>query len=127
VWPASLRVLPLAPLRAELVRVCKSAPEWDQRLSTIQIVDSNEHGMQIRALISAADASNRWDLCCRVREALIDFVQREYPQCLPRVRAEFDGTEGHPASTQPAPRPGQAGPDGPAANKPPAGPQAPAT
>lgn len=101
--------LPLAPLRDELMRVCKSAPEWDQRVSMIQVVDSNEHGMQIRALISAADASRRWDLSCRVREALIDFVQREYPECLPRVRAEVGRAERHPESAQPAPPPLRAG------------------
>ena len=101
--------LPLAPLREELMRVCKSAPEWDQRVSMIQVVDSNEHGMQIRALISAADASRRWDLSCRVREALIDFVQREYPECLPRVRAEVGRAERHPAAPQPASPPLRAG------------------
>ena len=101
--------LPLAPLREELMRVCKSAPEWDQRVSMIQVVDSNEHGMQIRALISAADASRRWDLSCRVREALIDFVQREYPECLPRVRAEVGRAERQPESAQPAPPPLRAG------------------
>ena len=118
--------LPLAPLRAELIRVCKAAPEWDQRVSMIQVVDSNEHGMQIRALISAADASRRWDLSCRVREALIDFVQREYPECLPRVRAEVGRAERHPESTQPAPPPTRAGLGDSTAIKQPAGPEAPA-
>jgi hypothetical protein len=101
--------LPLAPMREELLRVCHSAPEWDQRVSMIQVVDSNEHGMQIRLLISAGDASRRWDLCCRVREAMIDFVQREYPQYLPRVRAENNHGERHAASTEPAPPPIHAG------------------
>ena len=118
--------LPLAPLRAELIRVCKAAPEWDQRVSMIQVVDSNEHGMQIRALISAADASRRWDLSCRVREALIDFVQREYPECLPRVRAEVDRAERHPESTQPAPPPLRAGKGDSTAIKEPHGPSGPA-
>ena len=118
--------LPLAPLRAELIRVCKAAPEWDQRVSMIQVVDSNEHGMQIRALISAADASRRWDLSCRVREALIDFVQREYPECLPRVRAEVGRAERHPESTQPAPPPLRAGKGDSTAIKEPQGPNGPA-
>ncbi|HUW98468.1 MAG TPA: mechanosensitive ion channel family protein [Acidiferrobacter sp.] len=94
--------LPLAPLREELLRICQSAPEWDKRVSLIQVTDSNEHGMQIRALVSAGDASRRWDLCCRVREAMIDFVQREYPQYLPRVRAEIGESEGHAVPPKPA-------------------------
>ena len=33
--------------------------------------------MQLRALVSSADASKNWDLRCRVREGLFDFMQRE--------------------------------------------------
>jgi small-conductance mechanosensitive channel len=117
--------LPLAPMREELLRVCQSAPEWDQRVSMIQVVDSNEHAMQIRVLISAGDASRRWDLCCRVREAMIDFVQREYPQYLPRVRAEINHGERHAASTEPAPPPPQAGLGDSTAIKQPSSPEAP--
>lgn len=117
--------LPLAPLREELLRVCKSAPEWDQRVSIIQVVDSNEHSMQIRVLISAGDASRRWDLCCRVREAMIDFVQREYPQYLPRVRAEINHGERHAALPEPAPPPPHAGLGDSTAIKQPSSPEAP--
>lgn len=31
-----------------------------------------------------------FDLRCRIREGLIDFMQREYPQFLPRLRIESD-------------------------------------
>jgi small-conductance mechanosensitive channel len=82
--------LPLAPLRAELERVCASAPEWDGRLARLQIVDTSERSMQVRCLVSAADSSKAWDLRCRVREALIDFLQREHPDALPRMRAEIE-------------------------------------
>jgi hypothetical protein len=46
--------------------------------------------MQVRALVSAADASRNWDLRCRVREGLIYFLQRQQPDGLPRVRAEIE-------------------------------------
>jgi hypothetical protein len=41
----------------------------------------------IRVLASAADAPTAWDLRCVLRERLIYFMQTDYPQCLPRVRA----------------------------------------
>lgn len=85
--------LPLAPLRAELERVCQDAPEWDGRIAIIQVTETNERAMQLRALVSAGDASKAWDLRCRVREALIDFVQREHPEALPRIRPEFETAE----------------------------------
>lgn len=81
--------VPLAPLRAELERICKGAPEWDGRLASLQVVDASERAMQIRALVSAADASRQWDLRCRVREGLIAYLQRHYPEALPRVRADL--------------------------------------
>uniref|UniRef100_A0A0S6YX57 Mechanosensitive ion channel protein MscS n=2 Tax=Mizugakiibacter sediminis TaxID=1475481 RepID=A0A0S6YX57_9GAMM len=83
--------LPLAPLRAELERVCHAAPEWDGRVSLLQVTDADARAMQVRALVSATDSGRAWDLRCRVREALIDFLQREYPQHLPRLR--IDGAE----------------------------------
>lgn len=86
--------LPLAPLRTELERICKSAPEWDGRVALLQVTDTSERAIQIRALVSAEDASKAWDLRCRVREALIDFVQREHSAALPRIRAEVETSEG---------------------------------
>lgn len=101
--------VPLAPLRAELERVCRQSPEWDGRVALIQVVDSNDRAIQVRALVSAADAPSAWDLRCRVREALIDYLQREHPDALPRLRAEMDDVNAHPPSTVPAPPPLRAG------------------
>lgn len=80
--------MPLKPLREEAERICKQAPEWDGRRCTTQVVDANDRAMQVRVLVSGSDASLTWDLRCRVREGLIDFIQREYPAYLPRVRAD---------------------------------------
>ena len=118
--------VPLAPLRAEFERVCNAAPEWDRRVAIIQVVETNERAMQIRALMSAQDASLTWDLRCRVREALIDFIRRECPESFPRVRTEIDRPERHPASTQPAPPPTRAGLGDSTAIKQPTGTEAPA-
>jgi small-conductance mechanosensitive channel len=101
--------VPLAPLRAELERVCNGAPEWDGRVAMIQMTEANDRGVQLRALVSAHDASKAWDLRCRVREALVDFMQREYPGSLPRTRAEIDRPGKHPLPDAPAPPPARAG------------------
>ena len=83
--------LPLEPLRAELKRVCEAAPQWDRRLCLLQVTDASERSMQLRALVSSADAGSNWDLRCTVRESLIEFVRREYPDFLPRLRTEIAG------------------------------------
>jgi hypothetical protein len=55
-----------------------------------QVTDCSQHTMQIRALMDARNSSDAWELRCLVRERLIDFLQKDDPQSLPRVRGEFD-------------------------------------
>ncbi len=115
--------MPLAPLRAELERVCRSASEWDGRVAMIQVTDTTERAIQVRALVSAQDASKAWDLRCRVREALIDFLQREHPGSLPRLRAEMNHADEHRQSRPPAAPPERAGKGDSSAIKQPANPE----
>lgn len=93
--------LPLEPLRSEAERICRDAPEWDGRLCIVQVVDANERAMQLRALVSAHDAGRAWDLRCRVREGLLHFIQRDYPDYLPRLRTDL--TSRDPALSDAAP------------------------
>ncbi len=86
---------PMPPLRAELERLCRITPDWDGRVVGLVVTDANERAVQIRALVSAADSSRAWNLRCAVREGLVDFLQRNYPDCLPRFRGEWTD---HPAA-----------------------------
>lgn len=96
--------VPMAPLRDELMRLCKEAPEWDGRVSILQVTDANERAVQLRALVSSADSGRNWDLRCRVREGLIAFVQDRYPQALPRLRGELDASANRSPEGSVAPR-----------------------
>jgi small-conductance mechanosensitive channel len=96
--------LPLDPLRAELQRVLAAAPEWDQRVGILQLTDVTERTLQIRVLVSARSSGLAFDLRCRVREALVTFIQREHPDCLPQVRLHEQGSHPLPArAASPAP------------------------
>jgi hypothetical protein len=64
--------------------------------------------MQIRVLCTAATSGLAFDLRCSVREALIDFMQREYPQFLPKMRIESDGPQEREQPRQMAAAPGVA-------------------
>jgi len=81
--------MPIAPLRIEVERIVRAAPQWDQRFFNLQVTDTTEQTMQLRVLCTAASSSMAFDLRCVVREGLIDFMQREFPQHLPKFR--FDG------------------------------------
>jgi small-conductance mechanosensitive channel len=83
--------LPLEPLRTEAQRLCRVFEEWDGRVCVVQVFETNERAMQVRVLVSAPDAPRTFDLRCKMREGLLDFIQRHYPDCLPRVRGETVG------------------------------------
>lgn len=78
--------VPLEQMRTELTRILQASKHWDQKVNVLQVTDTTEHTVQIRALASAADASQAWDLRCEVREKLIRFLQDRYPGGLPRLR-----------------------------------------
>ena len=80
---------PLDAIREELDRILRESPYWDGKVKVLQVTEAREQTLEIRALASAADASLAWDLRCEVREKLIQFLQREHPESLPRVRAEL--------------------------------------
>jgi hypothetical protein len=86
--------MPLEPLRAELRRICEAAPQWDGRVCVLQVTDANERAVQVRALVSSANAPRNWELRCQVREKLLDFIRRDYPACLPKLRADLTGRSG---------------------------------
>ena len=90
--------MPLAPLREAARQACAQAIEWDRRLCLLQVVEAGEHAMQLRVLVTSSDSSLNWDLRCKVREALVDVMQRDWPQHLPLMRAEL-------AEPKPAGRP----------------------
>jgi hypothetical protein len=67
---------------------------------------------------SADDAGQAWNLRCEVRKKMIDFLQREYPEALPRQRqvnfraddqAAAAGTERPAAPDMPTTKPAARG------------------
>jgi hypothetical protein len=79
--------VPVDALRQELTRILESSPLWDRKVNALQVTDAKERTVELRALASASNASDAWDLRCEVREKLVAFVQKNYPASLPRVRA----------------------------------------
>ncbi len=81
--------VPLKALRDELDRLLAGSKRWDRRVKVIQVTDATPNCMEVRVLVSAADAPTAWDLRCELREQLLEFLQRHYPQSLARTRAEL--------------------------------------
>ena len=80
--------VPVPAMRAELTRVLRATPLWDERVGVLQVTEATGGLVRVRALASAADAPTLFDLRCHVREALVAWLQREHPDALPTQRWE---------------------------------------
>jgi small-conductance mechanosensitive channel len=81
--------VPVPQLRAELARYVEAHPAWDGREVVLQVTDATGALVKVRAVVSAADAPQLWELRCAVREYLVEWIRTHHPDALPRTRAEL--------------------------------------
>jgi small-conductance mechanosensitive channel len=86
--------VPVQTIREELHRILKGSGLWNGNVWGLQVTNATERTVELRALMSASDASTAWNLRCEVREKLIAHIQKNYPDGLPKVRAEFHEKRG---------------------------------
>ena len=86
--------VPVDRLRAKLGEIVEASPLWDRKVCLVQVTDLKEHVVEVRALVSAGNAGDAFDLRCEVRERMIDFIRRDFPAALPRLRAELEALPG---------------------------------
>ena len=92
---------PVAAIRSKFGEILSRSPDWDGKVSVLQVTGLGAETMQLRALMSAPDSSRSWNLQCEVREKLVDFLQREHPSALPRLRTEFAAAGGQAGAKVP--------------------------
>lgn len=81
--------IPVEAIRRELQQICEKSPLWDGKACGLIVFDALSTTLQLRALVSARNAGQVWELRCLVREKLIEFIRDNYPDYLPRFRAEL--------------------------------------
>jgi small-conductance mechanosensitive channel len=81
---------PVEKLKEELTRLLENSVLWDRRVMALQVTDTRENSIEIRALVSGKNSTDVFDLRCHVREGLIRFVRENHPECLPKTRAEIE-------------------------------------
>ncbi len=84
----SITTVPVDRLRQRLDQIVRDSKLWDGKVAVLQVTDSPADMVELRALVSARNAVQLWDLRCEVREKLIAFLQTEYPQALTCERSE---------------------------------------
>lgn len=86
--------LPVELVRKILASVLEGNPRWDSRVQGVQVTNLSERTMEVRALVSAANADNLWDLRCEVREKLMAWLRDfEGGRYLPRARVDGPNDE----------------------------------
>jgi small-conductance mechanosensitive channel len=102
---------PVDAMRAKLGEIAAGSRLWDKQVVNLAVTDFSEKTMQIRCLVSSKNAGDTFDLRCEVREKMIAWLKAEYPDALPRDRADFQGeVEGLDASRMPLEGPAPRGP-----------------
>lgn len=82
--------MPVDEMKEELMRLLKDQPLWDKKVAGLQVTNTTDKTMEVRALVSSADSGKSWDLRCFIRERMIAFIREKYPDYLPVMRAEVD-------------------------------------
>lgn len=76
-------------IRAKFFEFVEQSELWDGKVRNLQVTNATDKAIELRALMSARDASAAWDLRCDMREKLVDFIQTAYPDSLPKVRGRL--------------------------------------
>jgi small-conductance mechanosensitive channel len=82
---------PVQPVRDELTRLLKENKLWDGRVNALQVTNISERTVELRALMSARNSGQAFDLRCYVRENLLRFITSNYKDALPKDRTIMDG------------------------------------
>lgn len=73
-------------IRRELEAMLQTTDLWDKQAWGLQVTNTTERTLELRALMSASDSSKLWNLRCLIREKLIKFIGDKYPESLPKTR-----------------------------------------
>jgi small-conductance mechanosensitive channel len=73
-------------LRKKFNEMLAESHLWDKKSSAFQVTDLKEQSVQIRALVSAQNSSDLWNLRCDIREKLLTFIVENFPSSLPKTR-----------------------------------------
>jgi small-conductance mechanosensitive channel len=73
-------------MRALFLRIVGESKLWDKVTAGLQVTDASESGLQLRCLLSAADAGQLWNLRCEVREALFAAIRASGKPIWPQRR-----------------------------------------
>ncbi|MBF9069119.1 mechanosensitive ion channel [Streptacidiphilus sp. NEAU-YB345] len=79
---------PIGELRERLGTLLRSTPLWNGKGEALQVVDTTPTTLVVRALMTADNASDAFELRCLVREELVAYLRDRHPYALPRISVD---------------------------------------
>ncbi|MFZ3309603.1 MAG: mechanosensitive ion channel family protein [Xanthobacteraceae bacterium] len=80
---------PIERVREKAKEIVAGSKQGSGKVINVQVTNASAQAIEVRVLLSADNAANTSNLCAEVREKLIDFLQREHPEAMPRKRNEI--------------------------------------
>jgi small-conductance mechanosensitive channel len=90
--------VPIEALRAKVTEIVKASPYWDGDIVKLQVQDAKESSLELRVIASARSSGEVAELRYLIREKVIEFLQREYPACLPPLALSTPAPPGEPTA-----------------------------
>ncbi|OWK38688.1 Membrane protein [Fimbriiglobus ruber] len=75
--------IPIGEVRAEFEKIIASTDLWDGKSKAFQVTNLTADKVELRALVSARDSGNLWELQCLIREQLLTWLQSRGQKYLP--------------------------------------------
>lgn len=76
----------IGPIRAEFERFIALQPEWDRRGASLLMTEARPESIELRMTVTSATIADLWELRCKLREHMLDWLRREMPDALIRHR-----------------------------------------
>ena len=86
--------VPMDALRGRLSRLVEATDLWDGQEASIQVTEALGGTVKARAVVSARNSGELWDLQCLVREDLVHFLRAEYPYAVAAQRMLISTDQG---------------------------------
>jgi len=79
---------PVKELRQKFLQIINNNALWDKQIAELLVTKTDASSVEVRVSFSAKNATDVWDMRCNIREQLIEFIQKQYPNSLPKIRRE---------------------------------------
>lgn len=81
-------------VRAQLRAIVEDDPLWDKRVCVLHVTETAPDHIELRALVSAREAGQAFDLRANVRERMLAWLKTEMPEAIVRRRLAVETGSG---------------------------------